>query len=339
MKKPYNIFLLLTLFIIIFSISVSAQFVRVISDFANIRVTPNPDSKIVGEAFKGDIFKYINEENDWIEIEMFSGDARYIHRSLVTVFVHGLSAPFSNDICPQLMERLKQVKEKSLIESDDKSQNILLDSYIIEIFHEFNLQPVIYLIALNRCIEGSGSKFGERYPITPLSPKESEVSKEKEEKTLAKEKYSKEIENIPQIIRNNAKTKWGNNIEMVNYEIEQQMNAYNWYISEDKYSNILSNARSKWGNNFEMVKYEYGEQVSAYEWIEEYNNYPNIMSKAKSKWGNNYTMVKYEYEEQVNAYKWLQKNKDKNPKAFNYAISKWSDNYVMVKYEFEEMNK
>jgi len=46
-----------------------------------------------------------------------------------------------------------------------------------------------------------------------------------------------------------------------------------------------------------------------------------------------------EYEEQVNAYKWLQKNKDKNPKAFNYAISKWSDNYVMVKYEFEEMNK
>lgn len=63
------------------------------------------------------------------------------------------------------------------------------------------------------------------------------------------------------------------------------------------------------------------------------------MSKAKSKWGNNYTMVKYEYEEQVNAYKWLQKNKDKNPKAFNYAISKWSDNYVMVKYEFEEMNK
>jgi hypothetical protein len=58
MKKLYNTFLLLTLltlFIIIFTVSVSAQFVRVVSDFANIRVTPNPDSKIVGEAFKDDI--------------------------------------------------------------------------------------------------------------------------------------------------------------------------------------------------------------------------------------------------------------------------------------------
>ena len=182
MKKLYNIFLLLTLFIIIFTISVSAQFVRVISDFANIRVTPNPDSKIVGEAFKGDIFSYIKEENDWIGIDMFSGVPRYIHRSLAVVFTHGLSAPFSNDICPQLMERLEEVKEKSLIESDDKSQNILLDSYILEIFHEFDLQPVIYLIAVNRCIEGLESKIGQ----SPTVEKE-KVTNEYTEKTEVQE--------------------------------------------------------------------------------------------------------------------------------------------------------
>lgn len=336
MKKGYKIFLLLMIFIIIFSISVSAQFVQVTSEFADIRVTPNYDSKIVGKAIKGDIFKYISDKDEWFEIEMFSNNSRYIQSSQVKILMGGVSAPFSNDICLKLMERLEEAKENSLAESDDKSQNILLDNYILDIFHEYNLQPVIYLIALNRCIEGTESKIGQRPTV---GPKVSEISKQKEEKPLVKEVYSKEINGISKIIQNNAKSNWGNNIEMVNYEIKQQTDAYSWYISENRYPEILSGARSKWGNNFEMVKYEYEEQVSAYKWIEEYNNYPNIMIKAKNKWGNNYTMVKYEYEEQVNAYKWLQKNKDKNPKAFNYAISKWSDNYVMVKYEFEEMNK
>jgi len=337
MKKNYiSIFLMVIVFLVFFTLSGLANFIKVTTEVANISMMPNSESEIVGKALEGDIFKCLNDKDEWIEIEMFSSDSRYIHSSLVKVLTGGVSAPFSNDICPKLIERLEEAKEESLTESDVKSQNVLFDRYVLDIFHEFELQPVLYLIAVNRCIEGSGSKIGQRPTV---SPKESEISKEKEEKSLVKEKHSKEIDNIPQIIRNNAKTKWGNNIEMVNYEVDQQMNAYNWYISEDRYSNILSNARSKWGNNFEMVKYEYEEQVSAYEWIDEYNNYPNIMSKAISKWGNNYTMVKYEYEEQVNAYKWLQKNKDKNPKAFNYAISKWSDNYVMVKYEFEEMNK
>jgi hypothetical protein len=336
MKKLYT-FLLLTLFIIIFTISVSAQFVRVISDFANIRVTTNPDSKIVGKAFKDDIFRYINEENDWIEIDMFSGVPRYIHRSLVKVFTHGLSAPFSNDICPQLMERIEEVKERSLIESDDKSQNILLDSYILEIFHEFDLQPVIYSIAVNRCIEGLESKIGQR---PTYIPKKSNSSQEKVEKPLTEKVKSQiEVNNIVQIIKKNAKEQWGNNTGMVNYEVEQQTTAYNWYIKENSYPNILKTAKVKWGNNFVMVKYEYEEQLSAYEWLERYTDYPSILESAKHKWGNNFVMVNYEYEEQVSAYEWLQKNKNINPGAFKLASNKWGNNYVMVKYEFEEMCK
>jgi hypothetical protein len=164
MKKLYNAFLLLTLFIIIFTISVSAQFVLVNSEFADIRVRvlPETESIIVGKAFKDDIFRYISEENDWIEIEMFSGDARYIHRSLVNIFTHGVSAPFSNDICLKLIERLEEAKERSLTESDVKSQNVLFDRYVLDIFHEFGLQPVVFEIAVNRCSEGPESKVGQR---------------------------------------------------------------------------------------------------------------------------------------------------------------------------------
>jgi len=47
-------------------------------------------------------------------------------------------------------------------------------------------------------------------------------------------------------------------------------------------------------------------------------------------------MVKYEYEKQVAAYEWLQKNKNRNPEAFNRASNKWGNDYVMVKYEYEK---
>lgn len=184
MKKLYNTFLLLTLFIIIFTISVSAQFVRVISDFVNIRVTPNPDSKIVGEAFKDDIFRYINEENDWIEIDMFSGVPRYIPRSLVKVLTLGVSTPFSDDVCSELMERLEGVRERSLTESDVKSQNVYFDRYVLDIFHEFNLQPVVYQIAVNRCIEGPESKIGHRPTVEEEKVSYEYVEKKGEKKIV-----------------------------------------------------------------------------------------------------------------------------------------------------------
>ena len=351
MKKSYTIFFLLTLFIIIFTFSASAKFVRVTLEFANIRLMPDTESITIGKAFENDIFEYEGEENDWIKINMFSGEHRYIHRSLVKVIDYGISASFSNNICQRLMKRLEEVEDKSLAESNNsyplsnsenmekniEYQRMLLDRYILDIFHEFDLQPVIFQIAVTRCIEGSQSKIGQR---PTYMPKESNSSHEKVEKPLTEKVKSQiEVNNIVQIIKKNAKEQWGNNIGMVNYEVEQQTTAYNWYIKEDSYPNILKTAKVKWGNNFVMVKYEYEEQLSAYEWLERYTDYPSILESAKHKWGNNFVMVNYEYEEQVSAYEWLQKNKNINPGAFNLASNKWGNNYVMVKYEFEEMCK
>lgn len=68
---------------------------------------------------------------------------------------------------------------------------------------------------------------------------------------------------------------------------------------------LKSNASAKWGDNYQMVKYEYDNQVEAYDWVTAQTGYPEIMTKAKQKWGNNYQMVKYEYENQVEAFKSL----------------------------------
>jgi len=182
MKKSYIIFFLLMLFIIIFTFSAFAQFVRVTSEFANIRLIPDTESILIGKAFENDIFGYEGEENDWVKINMFSGEHRYIHHSLVKVLTLGISTPFSDDVCPELMERLEEARERSLTESDVESQNVYFDRNVLDIFHEFNLQPVAYQIAVNRCIEGPESKIGQR----PTVEKE-KVTYEYEGKTEVKE--------------------------------------------------------------------------------------------------------------------------------------------------------
>ena len=68
---------------------------------------------------------------------------------------------------------------------------------------------------------------------------------------------------------------------------------------------LKANASAKWGDNYQMVKYEYDNQVEAYDWVVSQTKYPDIMTKAKQKWGHNYQMVRYEYENQVEAYESL----------------------------------
>ena len=105
------------------------------------------------------------------------------------------------------------------------------------------------------------------------------------------------------ILKANASAKWGDNYQMVKYEYDNQVEAYDWVVAQTKYPSIMAGAKQKWSNNYQMVKYEYENQVEAYEWVQAQTAYPNIMAKAKQKWGTNYQMVKYEYENQVEAYK------------------------------------
>lgn len=65
---------------------------------------------------------------------------------------------------------------------------------------------------------------------------------------------------------------------------------------------LKANASSKWGTDYQMVQYEYNNQVQAYDWVVAQTKYPDIMAKAKNKWSNDYQMVKYEYNNQVEAY-------------------------------------
>jgi len=109
-----------------------------------------------------------------------------------------------------------------------------------------------------------------------------------------------------EIFKANALENWGSDYQMVNYELENQTEAYDWVVKQTQYPEIMEWAKSEWQNDYEMVKYTYENQVEAYEWIMLQTAYPDIMERAKQDWGEDYEMVKYEYENQVEAYKALQ---------------------------------
>ena len=139
-----------------------------------------------------------------------------------------------------------------------------------------------------------------------------------------------------EIFKANALTEWGNNFEMVNNEVKLQTEAYDLTVQQTKYANIMARVRKKWGNDYTKVKYEYEQQVEAYNWISQQKAYPEIMLQVIQEWTYDYPRVKYEYEQQVEAYEWLQKNKNRNPEAYERASNQWGNDYVMVKYEYEK---
>ena len=67
------------------------------------------------------------------------------------------------------------------------------------------------------------------------------------------------------IIKKNAKEKWEDDYEMVNYQIENQTEAYDWLVKQKGYLDIMKKAKEKWEKDYEMIKYEYKKQVEAYE--------------------------------------------------------------------------
>ena len=143
-------------------------------------------------------------------------------------------------------------------------------------------------------------------------------------------------EKMIETFKKNALMEWGNNFEMINYEVKIQTEAYDWVIKQTEYPDIIERAKQEWLNDYVMVKYEYEIQSEAYNWINQQKAYLQIMKQAEEEWGVDYEMVKYEYEQQANAYDWLEKNKDKNPEVFRRASNKWANDYVMIKYEYEK---
>lgn len=80
------------------------------------------------------------------------------------------------------------------------------------------------------------------------------------------------VQTITDSIHDFAEKKWPNDYEMQKYEIDKQIEAYNWLSSnssysgvpQDIYDQIKSSAADKWADDYEMRQYEVKKQSDAY---------------------------------------------------------------------------
>jgi hypothetical protein len=133
------------------------QYVQVTGDNVNIRFSPSTSSQIITVARKGDIFKLEGDEQDWYEISMFSGEYRYIHKSLGQELFYEPIMPGSVSLRQQMYRAFWDLEGKAMAEADrrhpptlDVMKNIqysriLEDKYKLEVVHQFNTQAPIYI--------------------------------------------------------------------------------------------------------------------------------------------------------------------------------------------------
>jgi hypothetical protein len=87
---------------------------------------------------------------------------------------------------------------------------------------------------------------------------------------------------------------------------ESETKENNIFISrEEALAIVKENAEQKWDTDYSMVKYEIDKQMQAYDWLVKQTDNLDIMRKAEQKWDTDYSMIKYEYEKQLEAYRSL----------------------------------
>ena len=79
-KKKF--FLMLTVIIILTLTVFSKDYVVLIHSGVNIRTGPGTLYIEVGKASKGQLYHFMGETGNWYKIELFSGEIRYVSKSL-----------------------------------------------------------------------------------------------------------------------------------------------------------------------------------------------------------------------------------------------------------------
>jgi SH3-like domain-containing protein len=139
------------------------QFIEIIKNKVNLRIGPSISETIIVQSKKGDIFEVKGETEKWYKINMFSGEYRYVNKSMAIPTTYTISLP-STSICQNVFHLLEEAEDRALDEANKKYpldiyknidyERLLVDKYKLIIFHNFNIQPPIYIKLIVKIIEG-----------------------------------------------------------------------------------------------------------------------------------------------------------------------------------------
>lgn len=150
--------ILLLSFAVISILSLSAQYIEVSKDVANIRSGPSTSSVIICQGYQGDIFIIKNSIENWYSIKIGVGkEERYIHKSLCKE-VSSLPALPNLSTCKNVFLDFRRAERKAQKSADNevstKSSNYIkklslteekyFSKYTLDVFHKYKIAPALY---------------------------------------------------------------------------------------------------------------------------------------------------------------------------------------------------
>jgi hypothetical protein len=164
LKRAFLIPSLIVIFVFFTSaLALCAEYVVTIAKSVNIRTGPGMDFFIIERAEKGDLYKYAGESGDWYRIEMFSGEHRYIGKSVSARLTeqqllpgHNFSVPAEESDRKSIYRDIQFAKERASKEAEEiipeaisrnrheNFREIREDGNILYIMHAHGVQPALY---------------------------------------------------------------------------------------------------------------------------------------------------------------------------------------------------
>lgn len=155
MKIDKILFFAISMFFLLISSSLFAEgYIKLNQDEINIRFSPNSNSTVVAKGMKGDLFTLEETVGDWYGISMFSGEYRYIQKSLAVKVTALPPLTSSTETKKQIFKELYKVEGKAISEASNKYPNdidkeidlqrILDDRYKLVVFRKYSVPPPYY---------------------------------------------------------------------------------------------------------------------------------------------------------------------------------------------------
>ena len=135
------------------------EYVEIIGNQVNVRLSPATSSPIIAKGRKGDLFKLKGDEGKWYKISISSGEYRYVHKSLTKAVRYEISLPNSEATRRGIFKALLSAEDRAQAEADREYpitgraslvknveyMRILDDRYKLNVMHEFGVQSPIYI--------------------------------------------------------------------------------------------------------------------------------------------------------------------------------------------------
>jgi len=149
----------------------SQNFIQIEKDLVNIRFDADQNSEKVGQAEFGQIFLSNSSTKKWVQIEVPSGEKRWIYKKL-TSQVKDYGAILDTVDIGSLKEALIKARKQAIVDARTKKiefmskkdvENILIDSYLLSVFRSWNVSPIHFPDVMAFRNDEKNVMFGQAY--------------------------------------------------------------------------------------------------------------------------------------------------------------------------------